>query len=760
MADITFTSSLAVNPGLEDVLDPAGVLDAVDATTFRIVNDTGGPWDGFVFEFTGSGFTYDGGNEPTVGTITGATLYQADGTTVVATITGSIGTSSLSNIWSVLAADGSVDALDDLLANVDTYTGGASSDHITVFGNGAGDTVFGGGGDDVITARRNSTLVGDGGSDTFHITGNGEYTIAGSAEDGSGGGGETNTVVFQTFSQILAITDIAAVEFSGTNSKSVYLAVDDVGEGLLSETLSVKGSSAGTDELRFVEANSAAVTLDLSGWTFSDWGRTDQRVLITTSNEVFADDVVGSSGSDYIFTYDGDDVLSGGAGVDYLYGGLGADILRGGAGNDFLYADADDTVIDGGADTDLLSLDLSTLTQAITIDSKLGTGILADTTVIFVGIEGLSSFTGGAGNDVIEAGEGNGTIYGGDGADTIDGEAGSDSLYGGGGNDELFSRLGDGPASGYQEALDGGAGTDFAFVNRSDKTRSLTLDLADSTVATSLGDGTTIVNIERIEFRSGSGNDNLTGGDLGDIILGNGGRDLISGRAGNDTLAGGDGLDIIDGGNGNDDIDGGDGIDFLSGDAGNDALDGGAGADLMDGGAGNDTLNGGSNGDNLGGGSGNDILNGNGGADIVDGGAGNDTIQGGSGRDTIDGEGGNDIINGGRGRDSLTGGDGADIFVFDEAAKKSNRDSIEDFVVKVDTIQLDNAIFTKLKAGALKKKTFEVGSEADDRKDRIIYDKDTGDLYYDKNGSKSGGMTKIADLDEGLKLTASDFFVI
>ncbi|MEP2118403.1 calcium-binding protein, partial [Bauldia litoralis] len=220
------------------------------------------------------------------------------------------------------------------------------------------------------------------------------------------------------------------------------------------------------------------------------------------------------------------------------------------------------------------------------------------------------------------------------------------------------------------------------------------------------------------------------------------------------------GLDIIDGGNGNDDIDGGDGIDFLSGDAGNDALDGGAGADLMDGGAGNDTLNGGSNGDNLGGGSGNDILNGNGGADIVDGGAGNDTIQGGSGRDTIDGEGGNDIINGGRGRDSLTGGDGADIFVFDEAAKKSNRDSIEDFVVKVDTIQLDNAIFTKLKAGALKKKTFEVGSEADDRKDRIIYDKDTGDLYYDKNGSKSGGMTKIADLDEGLKLTASDFFVI
>lgn len=769
MADIVFTDTLAVNPGLEDVLDPNGVRDAVSDTTFRIVNDTGGTWDGFVFEFTGTGFTYNV-DEPTAGTITGVTVYQADGTTVVATITGTFGTTSLAAAWSNLENNGVLHALGNMLVTSNSYTGGTGADHLTQFGIGVWDTMAGGGGDDTIVAERYSaTLVGDGGSDTF-VLGSGysnlHFTIAGSAQDGSGGGGEVNTLVAKGWKSYLdAVTDIDVLEFvAGTDSRLVYVSPDQIGAGLLSDTLSVEGSTGTYNDLIYIEESGAsAVTLDLSGWTFTNWTRTSQYVSIRTKDGVFDDDVTGSSGRDIIYTYDGDDILRGGAGNDTLTGGDGADILRGGAGDDTLSADADDTVIDGGADTDRLYLDLSSMTQAIVVDPTLGTGVLADTTVVFTGIEGLATFTAGSGDDVINAGFGQGTIYGGDGDDIIDGGGDRDYLYGGAGNDQLFSRLGEGQSSTSSTSadnLDGGDDIDFAFVDRSDKNRSMTLDLADPSIGTGLGDGTYIVNIEQIEFRSGSGNDSLTGGGLDDIILGNGGRDLISGRGGDDTLTGGAGLDIIDGGDGQDTIDGGDGIDFLSGDAGNDTLEGGEGADLLDGGSGNDTLNGGANGDNLGGGSGNDELNGDGGADIIDGGVGNDTIDGGKGRDTIDGEGGKDIINGGAGRDALSGGGGRDIFVFSSKLQKSNRDEIDDFSVKYDTIHLDKSVFTKVKKGALKANAFEQGSKADDAKDRIIYDKATGNLFYDADGNKSGKQVKFAELDDGLKITAADFFVI
>ncbi|MCB1487809.1 MAG: hypothetical protein KDJ88_10175 [Bauldia sp.] len=758
MANITFTSNLAVNPGLEQVLDGFGTPNPVSGTTFQIISNYGGQWDGFVFEVIGTGFAYDGSNEPTAGTFTSATLYKAVGGPIVATITGISG--SLAGFWNELQTYGGTPALNLLLPSADTYQGGSSVDHLTQFGFAAfGDTLIGGGGDDILRAPQDATLVGDGGDDTFFLGlgSNGfetHFTVAGSAQDGSGGAGETNTVVVQKGGVVLdAVTDIDALEFF-FSSLYVVFSPTQVGGGRLSNTLSIKG--AGNTIHIDSGYESAPVTIDLSGWTFTS-GSSSYQVIDTATFGSFSDDITGTSKSDLVATYKGNDVIRGGGGDDSIDGGAGADALYGGSGDDTIVADSEDTVIDGGADFDRLYLDLSSLTLAITVNPVLGTGVLADATVAFTGIESLAFFKSGSGNDVIDAGAGEGEIHGGAGNDSIDGGGGADQLYGDSGNDRLFSRLGEG---GDGEILDGGDGTDFAFVDRSNKNRGLSLDLAESSIASVVGDGTTIVSIERIEFRSGSGNDVLTGGDLGDVILGNGGRDQISGRGGNDTLAGGDGLDIIDGGDGNDDIDGGDGIDFLSGDAGNDILNGGYGADLLAGGPGNDMLNGGNNADNLDGGSGNDELNGDNGADVIDGGDGDDVVQGGKGRDTIDGEGGNDTINGGMGRDNLTGGGGADIFYFDAPPKKSNGDMIEDFVVKEDTIYLDSAVFKGLKAGHLKNKAFEIGSKADDKKDRVIYDKNTGDLFHDRNGSKHGGMHKIADLDEGLHLTASDFFVV
>ncbi|MDQ0324079.1 Ca2+-binding RTX toxin-like protein [Pararhizobium capsulatum DSM 1112] len=49
---------------------------------------------------------------------------------------------------------------------------------------------------------------------------------------------------------------------------------------------------------------------------------------------------------------------------------------------------------------------------------------------------------------------------------------------------------------------------------------------------------------------------------------------------------------------------------------------------------------------------------------------------------------------------------------------------------------------------------------AGDSSDRIIYEKDTGALYYDANGSVAGGGIHFATLSANLTLTNADFFVI
>ncbi|HWV54735.1 MAG TPA: calcium-binding protein, partial [Pseudorhodoplanes sp.] len=84
-------------------------------------------------------------------------------------------------------------------------------------------------------------------------------------------------------------------------------------------------------------------------------------------------------------------------------------------------------------------------------------------------------------------------------------------------------------------------------------------------------------------------------------------------------------------------------------------------------------------------------------------------------------------------------------------------DTIADFDVIEDTIQLENAIFTKLKVtGALDAGNFAVGAPAD-ADDYIIYAGNT--LYYDADGNGKGGAIQFATITAGLALTHADFIV-
>ncbi|HET7717541.1 MAG TPA: hypothetical protein VFK86_18110, partial [Bauldia sp.] len=155
-----------------------------------------------------------------------------------------------------------------------------------------------------------------------------------------------------------------------------------------------------------------------------------------------------------------------------------------------------------------------------------------------------------------------------------------------------------------------------------------------------------------------------------------------------------------------------------------------------------------------------DLLNGRGGDDRLFGGPGDDELIGGSGDDRLFGGFGGDLLRGGRGKDRLEGGDdSADTFLFDVSPRKKHLDRIIDFVPGEDVIALKASAFDTL-GGALDASELHIGSAASSPAHRVIYDPSDGELFYDKNGSATGGTKLVARISNGLNLDAEDFTVI
>jgi large repetitive protein len=138
-------------------------------------------------------------------------------------------------------------------------------------------------------------------------------------------------------------------------------------------------------------------------------------------------------------------------------------------------------------------------------------------------------------------------------------------------------------------------------------------------------------------------------------------------------------------------------------------------------------------------------------ASYVDLQGGNDTaIGGGMALDAFIGGNGNDLLVGGSGSDTLTGGSGADVFRFNTALNSAtNVDTIPDFEANgTDHIQLSASIFASLSGSILASANFaaNVGGNAVDGNDYILYDTSTGNLYYDGDGNGDGSKTLFAKL--------------
>ena len=130
---------------------------------------------------------------------------------------------------------------------------------------------------------------------------------------------------------------------------------------------------------------------------------------------------------------------------------------------------------------------------------------------------------------------------------------------------------------------------------------------------------------------------------------------------------------------------------------------------------------------------------------------------------TVNGNAGANRINGMGGSDTMGGGGGADVFIFTTGLGATNIDIITDYNVAADRIEIDNAVFLGLGLGPLAVAAFTSNAlgTATTAAQRIIYETDTGFLWFDRDGTGAGfGRVQFADLAAGLAMAAGEFTVV
>lgn len=615
----------------------------------------------------------------------------------------------------------------------DVFTLAAGSAVILDAGEGAADKVVlaTAGALDLRNLTHVETVEGSGENDLFTVRAGSSMAVDGKEGDNTvrlSGGGILDLAVSGRYANIQT--------FEGTD------AADDTFRLTAETRVRIEAGLGGTDTLQL----SGGGTLDLRGDAFSGIERAEGAVGVKDGFLVDAASTIRVDGK----AGEGDTVILYGGGThDLTARGRFADIegFSGDQSADVFLITAGQTVyVNGGSGRDTLqlaaagTLDLTVSGRYLGIETYKGS---SGNDTVLIGANQPAVIDAGAGTDTLRLASA-GTLdiarlgY----ADTIE------RFEGTAGNDRFLV------ADSSHHRIDGGLGSDTVvllapgFLNTDLYIRIETL------IATEEDDDITIAAGSTLAVDGGGGKDIVRLASAGLFDLAAPGRykgvESFIGSSGNDIfrLAPGS-RPSVDGGKGTDTVrlsaagtldlglmTGLKNIEAVEGSAGNDRLAGSRAADRLDGGSGNDALLGG------------------GGDDQLKGGAGNDTMTGGDG---------NDRLSGGEGRDTLTGGAGKDSFVFDSRPGAPHADLIVDYNVVQDTIELDNAVFTRLgKNGVLASGFLAVNAtgKAVDRDDYLIYNKQTGALSYDADASGKGAAVEIAHLDKALALTFRDILVI
>lgn len=461
--------------------------------------------------------------------------------------------------------------------------------------------------------------------------------------------------------------------------------------------------------------------------------------------------IIGNNAANTLDGGDGNDNMDGGGGKDLIIGGLGNDILNGSTGDI-------DTLIGGlGNDSYLVGLPEDIVVE----DFDEGIDVVtssASTYTISANVEHLILALGninGTGNEL------NNQIIGSTGANIIDGGAGADTMSGATGNDVYI--------------VDN---VDDSVIETS------TLATDFDTVSSSI-DYTLTANVEKLILTGtgdliGTGNSGystlIDGNEVvrgaNNILIGNGGNNTLSGLDGDDTLNGGAGTDILYGGKGNDTYIIDDTLDTVSeiANEGTDLVQSSITytltanvENLVFTGIGNLDSTGNISDNLIVGNSGNNVLRGDVGNYTLNSAGGNDILIGGAGNDTLDGQLGND---------TLTGGVGADKIVYNTGRKFSGADlgsdRITDFKLNLEadkivlgkttfelTSAVGNAFSVATEFASVTTDLLAKGSAA-----KIVYSSETGNLFYNANGTAQGGEAIVTNLaSRPTSLIATDFII-
>ena len=151
-------------------------------------------------------------------------------------------------------------------------------------------------------------------------------------------------------------------------------------------------------------------------------------------------------------------------------------------------------------------------------------------------------------------------------------------------------------------------------------------------------------------------------------------------------------------------------------------------------------------------------------ANRLTGNSGNNVLNGGAGNDVLDGGLGNDTLLGGVGNDTLTRGAGTDVFVFSTTLGVTNVDRIVGYDRFTDQIEIENTVFTNMidtnSVLADAAYTFNLTGTATKGAHRIIYETDTGFLWFDQDGLGGVAAKHFATVAIGTALNAAELTVI
>ncbi len=346
--------------------------------------------------------------------------------------------------------------------------GGAGDDEITahdaggsLHGGDGSDRLIGGTGDDAFTGGAgDDTLDGGAGDDVAHFSGawadyrielaDGVCTITDlrpGAPDATDTLTGIETLVFSdgpltitealndapelfaeggTVAEQVAGAVVGGVAVSDPDLRdSVTLATDDPRFEIVDGQLRLREDAALDYETDGPEVAVTLIATDLHGATAT------RAVTLTVTD---AAEIIRLDDTGVTFTDTGVTEIA-------IFGGAGDDEITGSSGNDYLIGNAGADTIRGGDGDDFID----------------------DGEREYEG-SGDDVFFGGAGNDTLWGGDDSDSLFGDDGQDNLHGQNGNDQISGGSGKDALFGEAGDDTLSGGagDDWIDGGSGSDTA----------------------------------------------------------------------------------------------------------------------------------------------------------------------------------------------------------------------------------------------------------------------------------------------------------